>query len=169
MSELASFRELFETHYGYVRRSLLRLGVAYKDVDDQAQEVFLRVFQKFDQLDVRDTPKPWLFSFALRIASNYRQLRRHRQELLSDQIEAREPGTPEQQLDNQRLRHRVLLALAKLPLKRRAVFIMHEIDQQPAPTIATALELPVNTVYSRLRKARAEFKKAYQAVSRRNG
>ncbi len=34
---------------------------------------------------------------------------------------------------------------------------MHELDCQPAPEIARALEIPVNTVYSRLRTARSEF------------
>ena len=40
---------------------------------------------------------------------------------------------------------------------RRAVLVLHEIEEMTAPEIAESLSLPINTVYSRLRLARQEF------------
>jgi RNA polymerase sigma-70 factor (ECF subfamily) len=51
----------------------------------------------------------------------------------------------------------VARALEQLPMEQRAVLVRHDIDGFAAPEIARELELPLNTVYSRLRLARAKF------------
>ena len=48
-------------------------------------------------------------------------------------------------------------ALESIDLGRRAVLVLHEIEQMTAPEIAKTLDLPLNTVYSRLRVARTEL------------
>jgi RNA polymerase sigma-70 factor (ECF subfamily) len=54
----------------------------------------------------------------------------------------------------------LLRALAQVPLERRAVLIMHEVDETPMREIATELQIPLFTAYSRLRKARRELDSA---------
>jgi RNA polymerase sigma-70 factor (ECF subfamily) len=62
--------------------------------------------------------------------------------------------------------HRRLLleALATIPLDRRAVLIMHEVDETPMRDIAEQLSIPLFTAYSRLRKARRELETALVAL-----
>jgi RNA polymerase sigma-70 factor (ECF subfamily) len=60
----------------------------------------------------------------------------------------------------------VLRALGRVPLARRAVLVMHDIDEVPMREIAEALSLPIFTGYSRLRKARREFEAAVQALQK---
>ncbi|MGE3633430.1 MAG: RNA polymerase sigma factor, partial [Sandaracinaceae bacterium] len=55
------------------------------------------------------------------------------------------------------LLHRLLSTLDE---ERRAVFILAELEQMSAPEIADALDLKLNTVYSRLRVARQKFDEA---------
>ena len=50
--------------------------------------------------------------------------------------------------------------LDRLDEPRRAVFVLAEIEQLPAPAIAEALDTNVNTVYSRLRSARQQIDQA---------
>jgi RNA polymerase sigma-70 factor (ECF subfamily) len=50
--------------------------------------------------------------------------------------------------------------LAELDDLRREVFILAEVEEMTAPEIAEALEIPQNTVYSRLHTARAAFEAA---------
>ena len=57
-------------------------------------------------------------------------------------------------------------ALEHIPIERRGVFVMHDIDGIAAPEIAVALEIPLNTAYSRLRLARRDFG---EAVARLKG
>jgi len=58
-----------------------------------------------------------------------------------------------------RLLHRIL---DRLDDDKRAVFVLAELEQMTAPEIAEALSVNLNTVYSRLRAARAAFEDALQ-------
>lgn len=149
----------------------MRLGVHEKDADDQTQEVFMRIYARLDDFKTSGSPRPWLFSFALRVASNYRQLRRHTRELPENRTDhpkqMDQAKNPEEQVVQQEIRLRVLQALDSLDLNRRAIFVMYELDHMAAPAISEALSMPINTVYSRLRKAREEFKKAYNRIELR--
>ena len=58
----------------------------------------------------------------------------------------------------------MLAALDTLDLDRRAIITMHDLYGHPIPEVATALAIPLNTAYSRLRLARQDF---LAAVARR--
>lgn len=73
---------------------------------------------------------------------------------------------PDRAVEAKQARAIVLKALERLPLARRAVFIMHDIDQLPMTEIASTLSIYRFTGYSRLRKARQEFAAAVTALSR---
>ena len=51
-------------------------------------------------------------------------------------------------------------ALETIDVGRRAVLVLHEIEEMTAPEIAQVLSIPLNTVYSRLRVARLELEAA---------
>ena len=71
--------------------------------------------------------------------------------------------SPERALAGEEARRQVARALEQLPLEQRAVFVLHDIDGVSAPEFARALEVPLNTVYSRLRLAREKFLAAVAA------
>lgn len=159
-----TFRELFDAEFNYVCRVLRRLGVREADMEDVAQELFVSVHRRFDELDPSRKPRSWLFSFALRASANYRRLARHRErDELSPDAPASTPD-PEQQTAKDEARRQVLTALDALPYERRTVFVMHDIEGFSAPEIAEQVQVPLNTVYSRLRLARADFRNAIQAL-----
>ncbi len=155
---LPSFRAVFDAHYDYIWHSLRRLGVPDADRDDVVDEVFLRVHSKLDSYDTARPMRPWLFAFAVRAASDYRRLARHRMVQDDGVSEGVDPSpSPEEaaiQGDAGRL---VQQALEALSLSTRAVLVMYEIDGREMKEIAEALEIPLNTAYSRLRLARGTF------------
>lgn len=61
---------MFEAEFEYVWRSLRRLGVDVRDLEDVSQEVFVRVFRRFDSYQPTRPARPWLFAFAFRCASD---------------------------------------------------------------------------------------------------
>jgi RNA polymerase sigma-70 factor, ECF subfamily len=154
----ARFRALFEREFDYVWTSLRRLGVAARDLEDLAQEVFILVDRRLDDYDPSRPIRPWLFAFAFRCASDWRRLARHRVEVLGDSWEgvAATPGADEALARAQDV-ELVLRALASIEIERRAVFILFELDQCSMKQIASSLRIPLFTGYSRLRTARAEF------------
>ena len=60
----------------------------------------------------------------------------------------------------------VLAALERIPLPRRAVLVMHDLDDVPVAEVASVLGIPLFTAYSRLRKARRELEVAVRRMLR---
>lgn len=158
----ASFREVFEAELAYVVRSLRRLGVHEVDVEDVAQEVFVLVHARFGDYDPARPVRPWLFSFATRVAANYRRLARHRREAgdRAPERHATASPSPEERAAQSEARELLLRALERVPFERRTVVVMHDLDGFATSVIAESLAIPLNTVYSRLRIGRAELEEA---------
>lgn len=151
------FRSIFELEMAYVMRTLRRLSVAPGDVEDMAHEVFLAAHQQLHRYDTARPLKPWLFGFAFRIASHYRRRAKRETPLLDAEQVRDERDGPDAVLEKERKRQLVLNALDGIELSRRAVFVLHELDGITCDEIARTLEIPVGTVYSRLRLAREDF------------
>jgi RNA polymerase sigma-70 factor (ECF subfamily) len=165
-----SLRELFDMHGGYVWNTLRRLGIPESDLEDLTHDVFVQVSGRLGDYDPKRPPRPWLFGFAFRVASQYRRRAHRRHETPGDPDMARHPGpSPHERLAADDDRKLVLAALEAIDLQRRAVFILYEIDRVPMEEIAGAIGVPVNTAYSRLRIARAEFRAAVERLRARRG
>jgi RNA polymerase sigma-70 factor (ECF subfamily) len=155
------FPAVYAAELGYVWSTLRRLGVQERDLDDLCHDVFVIVFRNLAVYDARRPIRPWLFGIAFRVASDYRRSARHRREVAGTTREVVCPAPPADEVMLQRERQRLVLrALEALELDRRAVFVMHDIDGHVMPDIAAALGVPLNTAYSRLRLARADFAEA---------
>lgn len=152
------FRRLFETEFDYVWTSLRRLGVHSRDLDDIAQDVFVQVYRRLDEMDASRPVRPWLFAFAFRCASDWRRLARHRIETSIDtyEIPAPQPAA-DAAVTMAQERELVRQALQHVPLERRAVVILHDLDELPMKQIAESLGIRLFTAYSRLRVGRKEF------------
>jgi RNA polymerase sigma-70 factor (ECF subfamily) len=159
-----AFRTLYETQLDFVWRNLRRLGVADADAEDRAQEVFVVAHRRFDEFEDRGRgPRAWLFQIVLRVASDARRHRRRHPEYPDggDAVErvSVEPLQAEAMVRRDTLA-RLDGALSVLDLDRRAVLVLHEIEEMTAPEIAQVLNIPLNTVYSRLRVAREKLEAA---------
>ncbi len=160
--------ELFAENCDYVWNALRRLGVRHEDLEDLTHDTFVAVYKQWAGYDSKRPLRPWLFGFALRVASDHRRLARHRFEVSPDDEEQRDdaPNAADVLLQKERnaFAH---AALAALELNRRAVFILHELDGSTVPEIAAAFEIPVATAYSRLRLAREDFAAAVKRLTLR--
>jgi RNA polymerase sigma-70 factor (ECF subfamily) len=164
----AAFRSMYDGHVDFVWRNLRRLGVCEADVDDKTQEVFVIAHRRFGDFEERGHgPRAWLFQIVLRIASDARRHRkRHPVDPDGGTAQERESIAPPQA---EAIAHRERLdfldrALATIEVGRRAVLLLHEIEEMTAPEIAEVMGIPLNTVYSRLRVARGELDDAVELL-----
>lgn len=146
----AAFRE----HYPFVLRALVCLGVTPIDADDVAQEVFVVAHRRRHEFDGDRRPRAWLYGIARRLA---RARRRARTTDVLDALPAATVGDPERAAAQSQALSLALCCLDRLSPKLREVFVLTELEGLAAPEVATILELPVNTVYSRLRLGRERF------------
>jgi RNA polymerase sigma-70 factor, ECF subfamily len=151
-------RDVFAREGDYVYATLRRLGVRASELEDGIQEVFIAVHKHRHMYDPSRAMRPWLFGFALRIASNRRRAVRRRRESEPPPGEPVDERPRADALLESRARQNLLLsALATLDDERRAVLVLHDLDGVSVPEIARTLEIPLNTAYSRLRIAREEI------------
>jgi len=158
-------RPLFREHFRFVCVTLRRLGVREGDVEDVAQDVFVVVHRKLESFDQARPFQLWLFGICARAAAGHRRLaRHHRQVHPAAPVDAAHGGPlPDEEVAAEEDRRLVLAALDGISPQRREVFVMYDLNDFSVAEIAETLSIPINTVYSRLRIAREEFR---QAVTR---
>jgi RNA polymerase sigma-70 factor, ECF subfamily len=149
-------RGLVEAHHAFLWRSLRRLGVATAEVDDAAQQAWLVVARKLTTI-APGAERAFVFAVALRVAAAHRRaVARHDLTDLDAAIEDPSPRADEL-LDRERARRVMDRILDGMPLQIRAVFVLYEVEEMTTPEIAAILAIPLGTVASRLRRARAVF------------
>ena len=147
---------VYEAHFAYVFRCLRGLGVRDAALDDAVQDVFLVVQDKLARFDGGAQLRTWLYAIVLRIARRYRE----RAAIEARKFVASEPASDasfEAEIERGERLQLAQRALAALDDDKREVFVLAQVEQMSAPEIAEILSVPVNTVYSRLRAARAAF------------
>jgi len=155
--------EAYQREFDYLIRTLRRLGVSPNDVEDLAHEVFLVLYQSWEKYDPERPFRAYVFGIAFRVACNH--MRKRKREVLYAVMETSDCSLrPDQELEANQVRGLVLFALKRIPMQRRAVLIMHDIDKLPMSEIATSLSIYRFTGYSRLRKARKEFAAAMASI-----
>lgn len=165
-----SLDDIYRAEFSYVWRTLRRLGARPADLEDLAHDVFVVVHRKLADYDTARPIRPWLFGISFRVASDYRRRARFKAEVATGRVEAQSTlPRPDDRIAAEQDRALVIEALESLDLDRRAVFVMHDIDGISAPDIAGVLDVPVNTVYSRLRVARQRFTAAVRRLVARRG
>ncbi len=156
--------DAFDREIDYVFATLRRLGVGASEIEDLAQEVFIVLYRNWAGLDTTRPLRPYLFGVAFRIVCAHR--RRHVREVPHATLDAADiaPG-PEGSLQNKESIALLLAALESVPLARRAVVVMHDLDEVPVADIARTLSITRFGAYSRLRKGRRELTAAVRRLS----
>ena len=155
----------FDGELGYIFATLKRLGAAPHEVEDLAQEVFVVLHRNWRTLDADRPLRPYLFGVAFRILCAHR--RRRAREILRADVEADDGAlSPEGSLQNKQTVALLMAALEHLPMSRRAVVVMHDLDEVPIADVARSLAITRFGAYARLRKGRRELAAAVRRLSK---
>jgi len=159
--------EAYQQEITYVFHALRWLGARPDEVEDLAQEVFIALRRSWPHYDSSRPLRPYLFAVAFRVVSMQR--RKRKRELAFASLEIRDGGAgPDEALQAKQARATVMRALERVPLRRRAVLVMHDLEEVPTAEVAAALSIPLFTAYSRLRKARKELEAALRRIAPRD-
>jgi RNA polymerase sigma-70 factor (ECF subfamily) len=156
--------EAYQQEITYVFHALRWLGARPQEIEDLAQEVFIALRRAWSRYDASRPLRPYLFGVAFRVVSMQRRKRKN--EVPFAALEIRDGGpSPDEAVQAKQARKILLRALEKIPLRRRAVLVMHDLEEVPMAQVAATLSIPLFTAYSRLRKARTELEAAIRRVS----
>jgi RNA polymerase sigma-70 factor (ECF subfamily) len=158
-------RALYERYAQPVFRFLSALGVPPEEREDAAQDVFIAVYRGLKQFRGDAQLSTWIYRIAARHASHLGRRRRMRSFLSLLPWHEAEPepqDDPAEKASDLRLLDRLL---DKLSPKKRMVLVLFEIEGLGVNEIAIVMGCPPNTVWSRLRHARAELVKAARRIT----
>lgn len=132
------------------------------EVEDLAQETFVRAYRAFPEFDVNGPAKPstWLLTIATRLALDARKKKKLDQTPLDDDTNATSGSTPEIALERRELGQAIAAAARTLPDDQRAALVLAELHGLSILEIAHALEVPENTAKTRLFRAREKMREA---------
>ncbi len=148
---------LFQRHHRQVVQHVRRFVKSSAKAEELTQDVFIRVYTtKQYQPDTKF--RTWLYRVATNISLNELRRPENRERIDSLDEDAAQPvrdlrPNPEASLAGRELATKIEAALAKLPAKQRAAFLMARQDQMSLEEIAEALETTVSAVKSLMHRA----------------
>ena len=163
-----NFEAVYEKEVDFLWRTVRRLGVPESALADAVQDVLVIVHRQLDTYERRAPLRNWLAGICVRVARReYRTRRTKHPELLpqstSVDVDSLHDTSSLDPLDAASRRDAIRLLydiLGTLDPDKREVFVLAELEQLSGPEMLEVLELPLNTIYSRLRAARQQFDRA---------
>jgi RNA polymerase sigma-70 factor (ECF subfamily) len=169
-AETPTFRQLFDANISYVWRLLRRLGVAERDLEDEAHEIFVVVHRHLAEYDPKRPFRTWLLGICYRRASDYRRFARHSREVFEDRPDApASERTIEDRYAEREAWTRLMASLDELDPERRMALVLHDLEGLSLQEIADVTGTPLQTVYSRIRSARESLVKRLREPVERGG
>ena len=136
-------------------------------VDDLVQDTLLACLESENSFEKRSTFLAFLFGIArFKLYSHYRKLKRDNLALDFEQVTVSdlEPSPSQHAAENSEQRL-LLEALRRLPLNLQLALELSYWEELPAPEIAAILDIPTDTVYSRLRRAKQLLEQELKRLS----
>lgn len=161
---IPTFDAVYAAHAAWVWQALRRHGVQESAVDDATQDVFVVIHRQLPKFESRSRIETWIYGIVIRVARDHR--RRHARKGHGDPLDESIASTAPSPLESAARAEAAalfVLLLETLDENKRDVFVMSELEGMSVPEMAEVLGVNPNTLYSRVRAARAEFEEAVQA------
>ena len=164
--EIVAFEELVERHQRLVVGTVARMLGSNSDVEDIAQQVFVRVWKSAKRYVPRAKFTTWLLKITRNLVLNeLRRRSRHAQLPLQDESEDEERPikderamAPDASLLKKELQGAIDTAIAQLPETQRMAVVLRRYDELSYEEIAEVLDQSVPAVKSLLFRARTELR-----------
>jgi RNA polymerase sigma-70 factor (ECF subfamily) len=154
-------REFIETYQDRIHTVVARVCGTHADVEDLAQETFLKALGAIHRFQGQSALFTWLYRIAVNTARDHLAHRRRRPAVPLD-VELAEPAapgdSPHEALERRELRRRVRAALDALPEPFRTTLVLREMEGRAYEEIAALLGVSLGTVESRIFRARRKLK-----------
>ncbi|MCX7926958.1 MAG: RNA polymerase sigma factor [Candidatus Omnitrophica bacterium] len=159
---IQAFEEVYQKSSSFVYTLSFRIVGNVQDAQEITQDVFLKVYHKIKKFEFRSSFKTWLYRITTNTAINYYKLRHRDFSRRSDfetviashpaeeDIKQQTEMAQEQQIAKEKFQE----FLGRLNPDQRACLVLREIEGLSYQEIAQTLSCNLNTVRTRLKRAR---------------
>ena len=161
-----AFRALFERHRGDVLRLAYRMVGPRPDLEDLVQEVFVQVHKSLRDFRGEARFSTWLHRVTVNVVLMHRRAEKSRPILAEESVSPVEDQAtvlPDADADRRQRVAAFFEVLETLGEKKRAVFVLHDLEGMSPTDISAVVDAPVLTVRTRLFYARRELEERMRA------
>ena len=174
----AAFNEIVLAYRKRILGTITRLIARPEDVEDVAQEVFLRLYFSLDQLRKEEVFEPWLHRLTVNAAYDYLRKQRRRQEyrmsdlseqqvMLADAMAGGKADADEQQ--QKKIREAVDSLLGAVSEADRILLMYKEVEGLSLKELEKIYHINENALKVRLFRARQRVLKAFGSGGKEGG
>ena len=160
-----AFEQLVAKYQRKLARLLSRFVRDQAEVEDVAQEAFIKAYRALPAFRGESAFYTWLYRIGINTAKNYLVAQGRRAptstefdvqdaESFEDAGQLRDINTPESLLQSKQVGETINAAMDGLPEELRSAIVLREIDGLSYEEIADAMSCPIGTVRSRIFRAR---------------
>jgi RNA polymerase sigma-70 factor, ECF subfamily len=168
----SAFNQIVSTYRKRIMGTIARLIGRPEDVEDVAQDVFLRLYFSLEQLRTPEVFEPWLYRLTVNAAYDYLRKQRRRNEsrmsdlseeqvLLADAMAGGRADADEQH--RRKVRETVDILLGSVSEEDRILLVLKEVEGLSLKELEKIYNVKENALKVRLFRARQRVLKAYDA------
>ncbi|MFH2012337.1 MAG: sigma-70 family RNA polymerase sigma factor [Pseudomonadota bacterium] len=156
--DVESFEKIYRTYTDYVYNVALRIVQNREDAQEVTQEVFISVYRNLKNFRFQAKLKTWIYRITVNKAINHTKKESKMKDKTVDYIDASGAENPLDSLDARAEREHkegmINKLLDALTPEQRACIVLRNIEGLSYKEIAKVLNIGINAVRSRLKRAR---------------
>lgn len=159
--DVSAFKEIYEISSTYLYTICYRITGNKEDAEEAAQDAFVSIYRNLGKFEFKSSFKTWIYRIATNMAINiYRKRSKERRRTVTfdegiDPDKHREEKlTPAEEKEGKEI---VRSMLESLPEEQKACVVLKDIEGLKYEEIAEVLKININTVRSRLKRAREKL------------
>ncbi|WP_331281070.1 sigma-70 family RNA polymerase sigma factor [Bacillus sp. EB01] len=163
--EFSSKEETLEWLMNEYGRSVVRLAFTFMKkeqlAEDIAQEVFIKCYEKLDTFRNESSYKTWIYRITVNLCKDRLKSWSYKNIIIAELLSKKSTNfkTPESELINVENQKALSVNVLSLPIKYREINILYYYEELTYNQIAELLNISLQTVKSRLHRARLLLKK----------
>lgn len=142
------FEIIYKANYVTLRNAVENIISDQDASHDIVQDIFLKLWQKKNELDHILNPKAYLFRSAINASLTYLEANKNRPRLSQLTIES--PGTADSAMMQKEFEVKIQIALDSLPPKCKVIFILSRFEDMKYKEIAEHLNISSKTVENQM-------------------
>ncbi len=153
-NDQTAFQSVFQQHYANTCKTIRRFIRENSIVEDLAQDVFIRFWEKRQQIEIKTSIGAYIHRMAINEALSFlRKQKKFQQDNIDDFNFSNNESSSIQVMEGEELKHKIACAIDSLPPKCRTVFLLSRHEELTYKEIAVKLDISVKTVENQMGKA----------------
>ncbi|WP_162532247.1 RNA polymerase sigma factor [Candidatus Scalindua japonica] len=156
-----AFESIYNEYSGFVYNVALRVVNSADEAQEVTQEVFLTVYRKLKSFKFKSSLKTWIYRITVNMAIDYARKRskeRDHSELYTENNKRQKTiDTVSEEIEREQQEKTISTLLETLNPDQRACIVLRSIEGLSYQEIADALNININTVRTRIKRARGKL------------